>query len=598
MGKKNKKEKKGKGKEKTDQKAEKKAEKRSKKALCEKGEDDIEKLIAEFQEQDRKLVSVLEENVDAPPPRCNGSLVSFPEQEKIILFGGEYYTGNKMYVYNDVFVYNTRKQEWTKLTIPNGPPPRSAHQAVVVSQQGGQMWIFGGEFSSHSQAQFYHYKDLWVLHLQKKKWEQVKSPGAPSARSGHRMIALKKQIIVFGGFHDNTRDYKYFNDVHCFNLETYTWSVLTPSGTGPSPRSGCVFLPTDAGKAIVYGGYSKEHLKRDVDKGVTHTDMFVLGLEKKREGDSDQVQKWKWQPLKQSGPSPRSGMTGITGPNDKAYCFGGVFDEEDDDEFLEGKFYNELWMLDLAKHKWFQVELKANVGDKKKRRRKKKDENGVENEDLEQDDEEEEDEEDMDVTEQGVEKLTIDPPEEDSVFKVTIAAPSEQPGTSAEQNMSGCDEVHSVDSFWPSRRMNTAMVIKDGHLFMYGGMFEDDKDRQITLSDMYSLDLQKLNTWNVLIKSDPKLQEWEDSDDEMDKDATATGGHEDDSDSDDSDESMDITFDDAPPRREGESIANYFDRSKDYWISKAKEIYEEEGETISDRRILRFAKEVCEEACA
>lgn len=595
MGKKNKKEKKGKGKEKTDLKADKKAEKRTKKVLGEKGEDDIEKLIAEFREQDKKLVEVTEEKCDAPPPRCNGSLVAIPDRDEIILFGGEYYTGNKMYVYNDLFVYNTRKEEWKKITIPNAPPPRSAHQAVVVSIQGGQMWIFGGEFSSHSQAQFYHYKEMWVLHLREKKWEQIKAPGGPSARSGHRMIVLKKQIMVFGGFHDNTRDYKYYNDVYSFNLETYTWSVITPSGTGPSPRSGCVFFPNEAGRAVIYGGYSKERLKKDVDKGVTHTDMFVLALEKKREGDSDQTQKWKWQSVKQNGPSPRSGMTGALGPHNKAYLFGGVFDEEEDDEFLEGNFYNDLWMLDLERHKWFQVELKQNIGENKKRRRKKKNESGEEVEDLEEND----DEEDMDVTEQAVENLCIDPPEEDSVFKLSVApTTSKQSTSSTVQDMSGCDDDTSVDSFWPSRRMNTSLVVKDGHLIMYGGIFEDDKDRQVTLSDMYSLDLQRLQNWNILIKSDPKLQVWEDSDDEDEKKKGATGGDDNSESSSDSDESMDITFDDAPPQREGEGIASYFDRTKEYWISKAREIYEEEGETISDRRLLRFAKEVCEEACS
>lgn len=32
-----------------------------------------------------------------------------------------------------------------------------------------------------------------------------RSPGGPSARSGHRMVAFKKQLFVFGGFHDNAR---------------------------------------------------------------------------------------------------------------------------------------------------------------------------------------------------------------------------------------------------------------------------------------------------------------------------------------------------------------------------------------------------------
>ncbi|XP_035824341.1 kelch domain-containing protein 4 isoform X2 [Aplysia californica] len=521
-----------------------------------------------------------------------------------------------MFVYNDLFVYQIRKQEWLKVSVPNAPPPRSAHQAVVVSQQNGQMWLFGGEFSSHSQAQFYHYKDLWVLHLKEKRWEQVKAPGGPSARSGHRMMALKKQILVFGGFHDNTRDYKYFNDVYSFNLETYTWSLLKPSGTGPSPRSGCVFLPvSDTGRAVVYGGYSKERVKRDVDKGTTHTDMFVLAPEKKRDGVPDHEQRWKWQSVKQSGlkPSARSGMTGVLGTNNKAYLFGGVYDEEDEDEFLEGAFFNELWMLDLERLKWFSVQLKdlkQNTGDRKKRRRKKKEDNGDENEDSEDGEEEEEEEDDeeddeddeMEVTQQGVENLDIQTPgaqAEESVFKVTMAAPSSSNANTGNDASSDC--AMEVDSFWPSRRMNTALAVKSGQLYMYGGVFEEG-DRQLTLSDMYSLDVQRPNAWNVLAAEDPRLQEWHDSDSDDDdgKDgegATASGGKEDEDSDEDSDESMEITFDDAPSRREGEGIGDYFERSKEYWMSKAREIFEEDGEVISDRRLLRFAKEVCEEAC-
>lgn len=53
----------------------------------------------------------------------------------------------------------------------------------------------------------------------------------PSARSGHRMVHVKKQLIVFGGFYDNLRhDYKYFNDLHIFDLETYVWRKIEPAG--------------------------------------------------------------------------------------------------------------------------------------------------------------------------------------------------------------------------------------------------------------------------------------------------------------------------------------------------------------------------------
>jgi N-acetylneuraminic acid mutarotase len=45
------------------------------------------------------------------------------------------------------------------------------------------------------------------------------------------MVCVKKQLIVFGGFHDNLRVYKYFSDVYAFNLENYTWKRIEPAGT-------------------------------------------------------------------------------------------------------------------------------------------------------------------------------------------------------------------------------------------------------------------------------------------------------------------------------------------------------------------------------
>lgn len=55
--------------------------------------------------------------------------------------------------------------------------------------------------------------------------------GGPSARSGHRMVLCKKQLILFGGYNDNSREYKYFNDIYAFDLKEYKWKKLEPTGT-------------------------------------------------------------------------------------------------------------------------------------------------------------------------------------------------------------------------------------------------------------------------------------------------------------------------------------------------------------------------------
>lgn len=90
------------------------------------------------------------------------------------------------------------------------------------------------------------------------------------------MVHSKKKLFIFGGFHDNLRDYKYFNDLYIFDLSTYQWSNLSITGNIPAPRSGCIVLPTPQNTILVYGGYSKERIKKDVDKGHVHTDMYVL----------------------------------------------------------------------------------------------------------------------------------------------------------------------------------------------------------------------------------------------------------------------------------------------------------------------------------
>lgn len=52
------------------------------------------------------------------------------------------------------------------------------------------------------QEKFKHYRDLWRLNLEDWSWEHLPGKGGPSARSGHRMLAHKDRIILFGGFHD------------------------------------------------------------------------------------------------------------------------------------------------------------------------------------------------------------------------------------------------------------------------------------------------------------------------------------------------------------------------------------------------------------
>lgn len=150
--------------------------------------------------------------------------------------------------------------------------------------------------------------------------------------------------------------------------------------------------------------------------------------------------------------------------------------------------------------------------EKKKRRRKKED--GAENDDgmeeeMEDEDEEEGGDEAMEVTTEKVGNMNIEGAEDtemsegatntffdDGVFQVKIGPAL---GSILGEGTGERDQV--VQVFQPHARMGALMAVKNGVLFLYGGMFERG-DKQFTFKDFYSLDLNKMEEWNILIEND------------------------------------------------------------------------------------------------
>lgn len=197
-----------------------------------------------------------------------------------------------------------------------------------------------------------------------------------------------------------------------------------------------------------------------------------------------------------------------TSNNLTAYCYGGVFDVEDDEESIAGTFYNDLILLDLEKLQWKNVYLTGKKTAKYKSRRNKKDEIAHV---------EEKDSDNMQIIE--TEENTSQPQQQttisdDGIFKVTVGRPTTSstvvPTThdNDEQSYVICE----TKFFQPSPRMNCGLAVKHGVLYLYGGMFEDG-DKQITFNDFYCLDLKKLNEWKTIIPDDVSKLEWLESDD-------------------------------------------------------------------------------------
>ncbi|XP_058464334.1 kelch domain-containing protein 4 [Malaya genurostris] len=491
MGKKDKNKKKGKGAEKTAMKTDKKLANRQKKLITKLGEDDIETIVAKYESKETKSSNLTESVCSPPSARVNFSICAHPDKE-VFIYGGEFFDGQKTVVYGQFFCYNVIKNEWKELKSSICPAPRSGHQMISVSTDGGQIWLFGGEFASPSQLQFYHFKDMWVYRIGKKQWEKINAANGPSARSGHRMVITKKTIFVFGGFHDNNSSYRYFNDLYAFSLENYTWSKVDIVGTGPAPRSGCCMVANTDGKILIWGGYSKSSVKKEIDRGVTHADMFSLTI------DKNDSKSFKWSSIKPGGkkPPPRSGMSVAVAANGKIYTFGGVMDTEEDEEDVCGLFSNEVHTLDPTKHTWRKLDLSV-----KKTQRKQ----------------------DIEMTEdKPIDHTTI--VSEDGVFTMSI-------GGSSKCVSDRKNDIELIDLPGPSPRMNSGIVVCKGNLYIYGGLYESGS-RQYTLSDFYSLDLHKLDRWKILIAN--SVTEWLGSDSE---ESSSDDDDDENSDDDDSDSS-------------------------------------------------------------
>ncbi|WCJ36206.1 Kelch domain-containing protein 4 [Euphorbia peplus] len=548
MGKKTKKP--GKGKEKTEKKTakaeEKKARRETKKVSP---EDDIDAILSSIQKEEAKKKEVLvEDNVPAPSPRSNCTLNINPLKDtELILYGGEFYNGNKTFVYGDFYRYDVEKQEWKRVSSPNSPPPRSAHQAVVWKNY---LYIFGGEFTSPNQERFHHYKDFWVLDLKTNQWEQLNYKGCPSPRSGHRMVLYKHKIILFGGFYDTLREVRYYNDLYIFDLDQFKWQEIKPKlgGMWPGARSGFQFFVYQD-EIFLYGGYSKEvsSEKSTSEKGIVHSDMWSLD-----------PRTWEWNKVKKSGmpPGPRAGLS-MCVHKKRAVLFGGVVDMEMEGDVMMSLFLNELYGFQLDNYRWYPLELRKEKSTKdklKKSSHQMSNGSNVDKIDAMETEYPTNEDANQDYLEEARDaESTIDEISDNVKTNMALVDHGSAAKVNAEPGASK-DKLSEPDSVLPEvvkpcGRINSCLVVGKDTLYIYGGMMEN-KDQEITLDDLYSLNLSKLDEWKCIIPASEsewmEVSEDEDDDEDDDEDEDASedecgsdeNSNESDEDENDNDEAM------------------------------------------------------------
>ncbi|KAH9061824.1 galactose oxidase [Lactarius deliciosus] len=465
---------------------------------------DLEAILENIRREWEESHAVTEELVEGPPSRrANATLTACPSGDHLWCIGGEFFSQDgKAYFYSDVFRYTPEKDEWRKFVSPTCPGPRSAHAVVPSAAGGGKLFLFGGEFSSLYQNTFHHYRDFWCFDITTRSWDRIETKVRPSARSGHRMALWKHYIVLFGGFYDPGIATRYMNDLWVFDTQEYKWQQIEfrdPNERRPSPRSGFSFLSTQDGIILHAGGYCKEYTKGKRPVGVMLDDTWLLrlSLAPAPEGATGKtkfdplVAKWerRKRPSTVYAPALRSGSTmALWAAKGMGVLFGGVTDEDSDEETLKSVFWNDLNGYQFAGNgKWVSMMLKA----PKKRGGKKKKE-------VPRDD------------------------DEDGAERAAVLEPELEPDPG--------DPLLST----PMPRYNAMLAVLRNTLYIYGGIFERGS-REYTLDDFYALALDKMDRYVCLKKSDVIIPEGDDE---------SSSSEEDDDGGDSSDEDEDQGGDD------------------------------------------------------
>ncbi|XP_032893953.1 host cell factor 2 [Amblyraja radiata] len=161
------------------------------------------------------------------------------------------------------------------------------------------------------------------------KWRRVTGATGPvpRPRHGHRVVAIKELMIIFGGGNEGIVD-----ELHVYNTATNQWFIPAVRGDIPPGCAAYGFI-CDGTRILVFGGM--------VEYGKYSNDLYEL-----------QASRWEWKKLKpkppKNGPQPcpRLGHT-LCLVGNKCYLFGGLANDSEDPKNNIPRYLNDLYTVEL-----------------------------------------------------------------------------------------------------------------------------------------------------------------------------------------------------------------------------------------------------------
>lgn len=190
--------------------------------------------------------------------------------------------------------------------------------------------------------------------------------------------------------------------------------------------------------------------------------------------------------------------------------FGGVTDEDKDEETLDSVFWNDLYGYQLSgKGRWTSLALKApkSKGSAKAKKKKQKEKNWSDNEGS------------------GDDAGLV--AEDSEVADKTPITPLQSAPSKSNNHETSANEDPNLTL--PIPRYNTMLTVLRNTLYIYGGIYERGS-REYTLDDFYSIQLDKLDKCTCLKESAvivPDVGEESSSSDDDDDEDNESGGDDD-----------------------------------------------------------------------
>ena len=174
---------------------------------------------------------------DVPPPRVAHAQAAVGS--KIYIFGGRQGIGMSEAPLADMYEFDVAVNRWSLVEAKGGSPPasRSFHRMVAV---GKDLYVFGGCGTSGRLS------DLHRFDTEQKTWEQMPSSDKILGRGGASLLHAGRELFVVAGFAG-----KEMNDAHAFDLSSRAWTEISvPDLRGRSVCGDCCLGQF----ACVFGG--------------------------------------------------------------------------------------------------------------------------------------------------------------------------------------------------------------------------------------------------------------------------------------------------------------------------------------------------------